>query len=358
MRNVPRIVLRWTAVPSLLIALWFVWPRPPKLMDRARKVASVKGWMIDRGPDACMAWGWISDRELIFLRQNGPRPAFYRHDIVTGVESSIPALTKLFLTTGADPDGIQVAPDGQYVLWNGYHAEDGRIVGARIDGGEFFRGPNGLRGFARWLGDSRHWFELGMKVSVFADARICSIAAGGSSARINIRAAHPINNSSSYGGNEIVRGIQGSCDRILTNDWSYRAITTSTRVSISELNLASGFSPTRTYSVQIPQGRYACDVITAPRGDQIAWKFAFENHEGVIDVLSRWLPRFRAPCQTVALYVSSVNGSNMHDLGRMESIDNKSDEVFMREPDYIKWTPDGKHLSFIYRDSLYLVSTE
>lgn len=263
---------------------WLFWPRERPLLSVATKVASVDGWMIDRGPDACMAWGWVSDHEILHLYEKRNGREFFRLDTTTGLRTPLPALTKLFNDTHGDPDGFEVSPDGRKVLWIGM--QRGRDVErpltyiAPLDATSYERRPLGEQnGYARWKGDSPAW------------------------------------------------------------------------VRMEEL------MPDRPPGA-VPPGMAVQDLRLSPRGDRLAWKLSQPATPRLPDLLSRWFPSIKPPAKTLlSLWVSRADGREMHKIGSIERRE-ETNELFMLEPDDIRWTPDGKRLSFIYRNALYVVPAE
>ncbi len=55
---------------------------------------------------------------------------------------------------------------------------------------------------------------------------------------------------------------------------------------------------------------------------------------------------------TQEVWVSRVDGTRMKRLGWLLTHPYSGDGV---DAEALRWTPDGKHLSFIYRDGLYIV---
>ena len=71
-----------------------------------------------------------------------------------------------------------------------------------------------------------------------------------------------------------------------------------------------------------------------------------------------------------SLWVSRIDGSGMHEIGAMPPqmvLQNQGGPSDMETgehlwgppvPRLIRWLPDGKHVSFVYKGDLYTVSTE
>ena len=75
--------------------------------------------------------------------------------------------------------------------------------------------------------------------------------------------------------------------------------------------------------------------------------------------MSRYLPWFHMrPHPTVGLWVSQLDGSNMHKIGHMTPMVPKGALNASLETSYIRWLPGVKKLSFVYDDTLWTVPSD
>lgn len=93
---------------------------------------------------------------------------------------------------------------------------------------------------------------------------------------------------------------------------------------------------------------FVCQCVAlewSPSGDQIAMLLVRTRPLGPIDFVRRI---FRTPVSSrmvAAIWVSRADGSAMREVGNTEVQD-------VNELRNLRWTPDGKHLSFTYRDKI------
>ena len=87
------------------------------------------------------------------------------------------------------------------------------------------------------------------------------------------------------------------------------------------------------------------DAETQREGDRIGWVLYFARAD--------------QPHATVEVWVCGLDGSRMHSIGSIGVERPKPDEDWNWDWPYeIQWQPDGKHLSFIYRDALCSVPAD
>ena len=70
----------------------------------------------------------------------------------------------------------------------------------------------------------------------------------------------------------------------------------------------------------------------------------------LIDWININLPAFRRP-DNATLWVSKIDGTDKKALGVIQNANSQDTST-------LKWTPDGKSLSFLFKSQLYQVSTE
>src|SRR5437016_4474229 len=87
------------AAAIVFAAILAMVPRERDLLSVSKRIASAQGWMIDRGPDECVAYDWISNREVLHLRQTPVGAQFFRLDLATGVDIALDGLSRFFKTS-------------------------------------------------------------------------------------------------------------------------------------------------------------------------------------------------------------------------------------------------------------------
>jgi hypothetical protein len=88
----------------------------------------------------------------------------------------------------------------------------------------------------------------------------------------------------------------------------------------------------------------------SPDGTKLAWLFHHYQTGHFNDGSSTtwWTASDRAD-----LWISRSDGKDLKQLGSINLVNN-SDVL----PDTIEWLPDGRHLSFVYKDALYTIPVD
>jgi hypothetical protein len=98
--------------------------------------------------------------------------------------------------------------------------------------------------------------------------------------------------------------------------------------------------------IRLPRGARADELVLSRQGDRLAWKFYFDRR--ATTALSA-----RA-ISTVEIWVSDIDGSGMRCVGA-QPVNRATDKIYEWDfPFGLRWTPDGKQLSYLYQDALYL----
>jgi len=128
--------------------------------------------------------------------------------------------------------------------------------------------------------------------------------------------------------------------------------------SFVEFNLNHPELPGKSWTVPVPSDAATFNCVVSPQHDRLLWI-----------VQSKYLPaftqlsqRFPKPIRQHPVYmdrwmVSDLAGNHMHTIAEFE--DERTDHHFYRpDPIYPKWMPDGKHVSYEYKDALYMTSAQ
>jgi hypothetical protein len=103
------------------------------------------------------------------------------------------------------------------------------------------------------------------------------------------------------------------------------------------------------------------DFHLSPQADKVAWLVNGQVASPLHVWLHRFLPGIKSvQQQTTILWVSSIDGKQRHEVGRIVETGNvpseeSNDKTFLEE---LKWLPDGKHLSFEYKHILYVIAAD
>lgn len=120
---------------------------------------------------------------------------------------------------------------------------------------------------------------------------------------------------------------------------------------VSVYSIAPTFALLKRYRVSLPQGFTAEDKALSFRTHQMAWRIKREATTSVWQkIVSRVLRRPLAAHEE--LWVCDENGAHWRSVGYL---DNVSD---IRQINKIQWLPDGKRVSVLIGDTIYVVPTD
>ena len=92
------------------------------------------------------------------------------------------------------------------------------------------------------------------------------------------------------------------------------------------------------------------EVVLNPSGDRLVWEFTGEESPLLYNALQRIYGIFGVHSkQFASLWTSKTDGSAMREVGRLHLT---SVEV---KPHALHWTPDGRNISFLYKEKLYSI---
>jgi hypothetical protein len=307
---------------------------PRSLLRQARKVAAFEGRDV--------SWGiaWLSADEVLYIRQSEPLGNTYlKRNLKTGKTTPLPALTKLnpMTTPGY---GYRVSPDGNWFLWqNG----SGEFEWATLDGRRHFKRKGhgfGLNEFI-WRQDSRSWVELGGDAGFsYEDVLIHNALRPDQSTKLAISADSPLNRSR---GSKARWATPLEADEAVFTRAGLLRIRRSSQpsseggtVEVYDIDLHRQGLPTRNSTIYVGRGVDIIEAAFSPWGDEIAW------------LLYR---------DAFHLCVSRLDGSGLRVVGSFKNTPRLAadpDSMLKGEPYYLRWTPGGKSLSFLYDNALWV----
>ena len=93
--------------------------------------------------------------------------------------------------------------------------------------------------------------------------------------------------------------------------------------------------------------------VVSPQGDRLAWLVESDyTPPGSVWLRRVWVFLGQRKRPLVGLWISRVDGSHMQEIGHLNY--KPGEEI----PQDIRWTPDGKRLSFLYKGGLYTVPVD
>lgn len=301
---------------------------------------------------ACL---WASDQELlVFVKDTKKAARALSLNPMTGVQTPLTALTdtfpgvkqKVLGSWNLSPDGKWVAATANAFDGSGWPGPTQEITS--VDGQHQFSWAaleytnNGTPPKAQarlvWLPDSRRW----LKSESTGEVRMNSLDAPD---RGGIPLALPA-------------GIYALIG--VTPD--YRLIASDTLGNVSkpitlyEIGLYPNPTPGRKFTVMMPDGAEIRDIALSPQGDRLAWSLFSKRVPPMRAFLAKLLPSLvknATPSYGISLWTSRTDGKELRELGFQEV---KPNDPALPEPVDLRWTPDGKRLSFRYKEALYVMS--
>jgi hypothetical protein len=347
---------RWLIIPALLAVTAFMvylaLPRQQSLIDRSTRIAGFSR----RG----RSYAWQSDRAIIGFQWDAAGDELpVSVDTRTGV--MMPVIKAANPKFADIISGCLVSPDGKRLLWYGYSTnikEPWRIL--NLASGELFTPMQKLPkfamyggdDFAAWLPDSRHWAALvpdGSGADIFISSAETRTGAPGITIRVPLPNS-PLSNASfanwySYR----LAGIAPNGHAIMTR-WRPGK---DCALDICDFALTPG-ATAKTTTLTWPAGVTTWEEVSlSPKAD----RFALIEHTGGYGKRPRWLERLFPPRFTMKLIVRKLDGMDRREIGSIVT-DEAPSPMNDDAPSSLRWTPDGKKLSYIYKDYLYTVPAD
>ena len=359
----------------------------PNLLLRAKLIATRQQWQSGE-------YAWLSNCELLCQREwvssDLPQSGFFHYDVDTKTVTHDDRLTDE-LKSGYS---MRVSPDGKWLLsgiMSRYDARQRRqqpfyAIACLADGTSTRRFVDDGFIAAAWCGDSRHWMEFSGR----------HVAPPGTPAPINMNAQPMSIQRVGIGcidAPERVQMTDIAPDSLLSKPglasaWNYSsghiAVLEPNRllvwelqpypsrsVVIQEIGLQSAI-PAHSYVLTPPGKRSIVHVEITARGDRVGWKLAERFEDNWLLAYLRAL--FHLPNNSVgasrqSLWVSRMDGSDMHELGAAPvqpipmmfsgPIDEDGEHLW-GPPSLrlLRWLPDGRQLSFSYNGDLYTIAAD
>lgn len=121
------------------------------------------------------------------------------------------------------------------------------------------------------------------------------------------------------------------------------------QVLVYDIDAAAGTRKTRKYAISPPHHGTMEGISLSPQGDRLAWTVFIE------DTRIGPAARIGQPQSLVEIWTSKVDGTDMRLIGGKTVRHRGPHEGSVDDPDLIRWTPDGKRLSYVLGDSLWIV---
>ena len=294
-------------------------------------------YLTDKVGDAL--YYWLTNEELLYLTPNqmAGTYALHRLKIASGVDE-----TQGNLKSG----NFRISPDGQWALTITPSNAGSLFSLERTDGKRQFRfythlNNEDINTNIAWTTDDKAIIAL-----TFSDT-------GG------LLTTFPLDKPAvlpdvpnSLTDNQILLGVTDAGRVLAIQNISDKQLTRlHDSITLYDFPLKQG-SDVHKIDVSRPEGRDSEveDVVLNPSGSRLAWRFTAHHTPLLYGALKRLYNVFGVYDNTsVSLWTSKTDGSEMHELGSI----NLNSPV--PQPQLLRWTPDGRNLSFKNDEKLYSI---
>jgi hypothetical protein len=383
---------RWTVagllLGSVIVMTILLWPRDPHLFLRARPIAFVSQLQMHQMQSATPIRSiyWLSDHAFLYARRGkNDHYQFHRYDLHTRQSIPLERLTRLVNDSGGYLID-QVSPDGKWAVWRIFRYPEGRWFAAALEGTGSLSWPckriSGEPGdwtvysssYVRWLADSRHVAEFvtdrDKKGSHIIHVFIHDVQTGTVTASL-LRESSGM--STLYLG-EIKLTSSGQALATDWDAWIYNDPNLGfmrTDLKFYSWSLHAPDAAPRHWELKAPDSsphwiRHShfdpqlLDLEVSPDGERLSWVLWRHKTVPWQALVQRFIPRVQVSSQERwEIWVSGVDGSNMRQIG-YEDLPGPENNKALSIPTLptLQWLPDGKQLSFIYKDVVYIVPAD
>jgi hypothetical protein len=280
-------------------------------------------------------YAWLTDRDLLEVtsRPGGGVLRLARFDTERRASYALPNLEKTVLKAGYGA-GPMVSPDGKWIVCWVVALRPRRtewLVAVSADGSRIIRWPTLKHGVVHYLGYG--WMPDGKTFLLIFVNKILvyRVQAPGKMQRLWIPKMSP---EQSF--------IGMLPEGPLLAGWRQSGPS----YTFTHVQMTNSPPTVRSFKVDLPPAATVGDVQVSPQGDRLAWHLKFDDSPPTSTIL-RGLHSLlqRRPHSREGLWVSHVDGSDMHELGHVHDND-----LTLRQ-----WVPGGNHLAFLRKDYQYSV---
>jgi len=369
------------AVALVVVTIWRAWPRERLLIEVARPIVKVEPeWSNYSDPENEETY-WLTSNQLLIVTPDQNNRDRDRHDLYgnyaqktwqgsadilntkTHTRSHLSALTDLIERTTVRPmwrpDRFELSPDGTWIQWQTYSGSDGWPLprAARLDGTHYREWFRDKRGQENFFLDSRH---------------ICQIEANAQPS-MKVRDLQSPNQDKKCSTPEQTDAVlaqyalhqplyidvpafddEGASGEVEVDTYRMQA---RLQLRLSSWGRAhQSPKPLLVKKIVLPTGAKLRSGGISPQQQSLCFDLHMSRTPPLFDWLHRIIPAFaiRPAVTTETLWMSRTDGAGMHEIGYVPApLDENGDQA--QQIRHLEWLPDGKQISFIYRDTLYVV---
>jgi hypothetical protein len=323
------------ALVSLVVGVSVRFPRERRLLERARKIADVRGWWSSE--PVIVDYRWVSDTVLFTGTGEWRLESPFLYDIRSHRKTDMPRLSQLLKRdTDVGADRWELSPDGQWLLWVLDLCSDVRA--ARLDGSGFqivpLPPPTDTVREIGWQDDKGHWIARGFDYTTRKSIKVV----GGDVNRPGQRRLLPLSEG----------------ERCFETD----TLEVDEQKNLVVVRLAAdsvAHPKSRTITLHPPTATRIVEVLSSNRGDRLAWVVLSTQTPPLLQWSRRVFLHDNAPHPSVAIWVSGLDGAEMHEVGHLALGAGVDDD---EQPRHLRWLPSDSRLSFVYNKALWTVPIE
>ncbi len=306
----------------------------PSLLKNATRIAPLSGTDIRylNGRVYC----WATKDKLLILRDkarkgNANFTQICLRDVVTKKEIYLEKISKWFNKSAAGlTDVIEMSSDGKWLLWVNDVAENGYkygTYGCKLDGTKRFQLFQFQESIA-WIPDSSKWLAIDTRKK--SHMAIVQVRGLDGKVQSSIRFKSSLIDSD---------GLDSVMLTKQNNELYWLFLTDSNetnKVKIIKWKLGKRSAPVQTISIPFPSDTEVDPGFPqlSPDGKQIAWVADRRNN-----------------AYAKSIWISDLDGSMAREIGQLTTSLDETATFALG----VRWVPDGKHLSFVYKNAIWTV---
>ncbi len=339
-----------------MITVCAILPHEKLLLLQSRKIVAVPGW-----DGAYRQLAWSSDTN-VWLEGNenfsGGNISLFVYNTRTGIQKPHAVWQKRLQQRQDKYNTFWISPDGVWLLCTDYYKA---AISATTASGtpsvcwhsalwdSKNKGPLtrylGWHGI-HWFPDSRHWVQSVFNPTNGQASYLAVRDVGSPTTLLHVPipvACQPLFTAEDYDTVYLssMLLVQEQFPSILYRDASVHVVT----VYEADLALAT---PPRKHRITLPAEWQVQQIQLSPQASQLAWVVHTRWVLPIVLLMQRMhIPVNIASTEVTSLYISDLEGQNFREIGHVPTPPEPNQDI------KVKWMPEGKQISFVYKNVLY-----
>jgi hypothetical protein len=364
--------IRWIGLAAILLLILFgvgVWLLPSRdgLLDHATLLTSTKDWNSGTLSNVSgLSYYWLNDHEVLYPHQEaGGSIRFYRKTVFPPGNPQSPTPTNSSLPASVTVMGI--SPDRNslnYFTFKARRKPNGQDTFTSmlltLKDGKRTKLSNDWIEDRFWAADSKGFVVIqsfpaftiqirNMETKKVHDYRFHSPPM-----RLPMRTDVPLFMEDSGRVVCVENGLHFLPQRASQPIGIPLSFMNAKQMTFSEMNINQTQIPVRSWSLPVPQDATQGHIVPSPQHDRLLWEFDTENVPRLDLAIHKVFPQYKVHWHTIERWQTSrMDGKDRKSIARFEM-----PQGYRGSAPSLQWTPDGKHLSFIYHNALYIAPTQ